>query len=184
MNKVVKDLMVPLSEYATISEGSRLVEALLALESAKEDVGNKEYPHWIVLIMDDEDKVVGKLSQINLLRALEPRTDEVENVDRLGRFGFSPQFITQQREGLRLDNASLEKVYTSSEILDMKVEEFMKKLAENDFIDEHTSLATAAHQMSVRNRLSMLVTRDDEVIGILTMSDVFTAIINAMKTTQ
>jgi len=183
MNYIVKDLMVPISDYATISEGSTFLDALLALETPNVDLGARIHPHWIVLVLDSNEKVVGKLSQINMLRALEPTTEDVKNIDKLSRFGFGSHFITQLREGLRLDDTSIENVYTSSDILKMKVEDFMKKLADNDFIDENTSLATAAHQMSVRKRLSMLVTRDKDVIGILKLSDVFTAVIQAIKST-
>lgn len=181
MNYNVKDLMVPISDYATISEGSSFLDALLALEAPKVDLKSSLHPHWIVLVLNSDEKVVGKLSQINMLRALEPRTEDVKNIDKLSKFGFSSNFITQLREELRLDDDSIENVYTSSEILQMKVEDFMKKLADNDFIDENTSLATAAHQMSVRKRLSMLVTRDSDVVGVLKMSDVFAAMTNAMK---
>ncbi len=173
--------MVPISDYATISEGSTFLDALLALETPKVDLGNPIDPHWIVLVLDSDQKVVGKLSQINVLRALEPKTDDLKNIDKLEQFGFSPTFITQLREGLRLDDAFVENVYSFSEILQMKVEDFMKALADNDFIDEKTSIATAAHQMSVRKRLSMLVTHEKEVVGILRLSDVFTAVLNALK---
>lgn len=183
MNYIVKDLMVPMADYATISEGSTFLDALLALETPDLDLGTPIHPHWIVLVLDSNQKVVGKLSQINMLRALEPRTKDVDNIDRLGKFGFSHNFITELREGLRLDATSIENVYTSSEILQMKVEDFMKALGDNDFIDENTSLATAAHQMAVRNMLSMLVTREGEVVGILKLSHVFAAVIKAMKST-
>ena len=173
--------MVPISDYATISEGSTLLDALLALETPKVDLGNPINPHWIVLVLDSNQKVVGKLSQINVLRALEPKTDDLKNIDKLAQFGFSSAFITQLREELRLDDASVENVYSFSDILQMKVEDFMKALADNDFIDEKTSVATAAHQMSVRNRLTMLVTCEKEVVGILRLSDVFTAVLNALK---
>ena len=183
MNYIVKDLMVPISDYATISEGSTFLDALLALETPKVDLGNPIHPHWIVLVLDSNENVVGKLSQINMLRALEPTTEDLNNIDKLSKFGFGSNFITQLREDLRLDDTSIENVYSGSGILGMKVEDFMKELADNDFIDENTSLATAAHQMSVRKRLSMLVTRDKDVIGILKLSDVFTAVIQAIKST-
>lgn len=173
--------MVPISEYATISEGSTLLNAVLALENAKVDLGNTIYPHWIVLILNSDNKVVGKLSQLNVLRALEPDSGQSEEIDEIEKFGFSSKFLTTLREDLHLENTSLENVYTNPELMNMKVEDFMKQLADNDLIDENTSLATAAHQMSVRKRLSMLVTRDDEVIGVLRLSDVFTAVINAVK---
>lgn len=184
MHYIVKNLMVPISDYATISEGSTLLEAVLALENSRVDVGNTIYPHWIVLVLNSDDKVIGKLSQINVLRALESENSNDEMIARLCSFGFSSRFITALREGGHPEKTALEEIYTDPKLMNMKVEDFMRKIAHNDFIDENTPLTTAAHQMSVRQRLSMLVTREGEVIGVLRLSDVFTAVINAIKTTQ
>ncbi len=182
MNSIVKDLMVPISDYATISEGATLLEAVIALENAKAGLTNKDCPHWVVLILNNEEKVVGKLSQINVLIALETRNEEMKNIEQISRFGFSAKYITTLREDAYLKRESFDKLYTDPEVMNMRVEDFMKVIAANDFIDENTSVATAAHQMSARKRLSMLVTSEEEVIGVLRLSDVFTAVINTVKT--
>ena len=51
---LVKDLMVPLSEYATVTEGSTLFEAVMALEKAQEefDSNHSKYHHRAVLVLD------------------------------------------------------------------------------------------------------------------------------------
>lgn len=184
MHYIVKNLMVPISDYATISEGSTIMEAVLSLENSRVDVGSTIYPHWIVLVLNSKNKVIGKLSQINVLRALEPENDYADKIAELKDFGFSSKFINTLRERIHPEKISLEEIYTDPKLMNMKVEDFMRKIAQNDFIDENTPLVTAAHQMSVRQRLSMLVTREGEVIGVLRLSDVFTAVINAIKTTQ
>ena len=46
----VKDLMVPISEYATVPEGSTVLEAVIALEKAQEDFDHTRYKHRAVLI--------------------------------------------------------------------------------------------------------------------------------------
>ena len=51
-NYLVKDLMVPLSEYATVPMGSTLFEAVLALEKAQEEFDHTKYKHRGVLILD------------------------------------------------------------------------------------------------------------------------------------
>ncbi|MBF0112185.1 MAG: CBS domain-containing protein [Desulfamplus sp.] len=181
MDNVAKSLMIPISEYATISEGATLLDALLSLEQSKLEVSNAVYPHWIILVLNSENRVIGKLSQINVLNALEPKSDYASTIGSLRNFGFSSTFINKLREGIHSDNASLEKIYTDPKIINMNVSNFMRKIAQNDFIDENTSLANAAHQMSVRKKLSMLVTKNDEVVGVLRLSDVFNAVINAIK---
>ena len=44
-NCLVKDLMVPLSEYATVPMGSTLFEAVLALEKSQEEFDHTKYRH-------------------------------------------------------------------------------------------------------------------------------------------
>jgi len=68
----VKDLMVPLSEYATVSEDATLYDAVLSLERAQENFEDKHtrYRHRAILVLDKDDQVVGKLSQLDVLRSL------------------------------------------------------------------------------------------------------------------
>lgn len=181
MNYIVKDLMVPISEYVTITKGATLKEAVLALENAKVEMSTTSYPHWLVLILDSQQKVIGKLSQLDILRALEPKTAEDIRLEEMRSYGFSSNVIFRMRENFRKNNWSLEKVYSDPATINMKVEEFMMSVADNEFIDENTSLDTAAHQMSLRNRLSLLVTRNGEIVGMLRLADVFNAVINAIK---
>jgi CBS domain-containing protein len=180
MNYFVKDLMVPISEYATIPEGSSLFKAVIALENAKQELAGTIYPHWMVLIMGKNKKVIGKLSQLDILRALSPRDTYTDKIDEMGKFGFSSNFIAKMREEYRMKKSSLEDFYTHPETMNMNVEDFMKTIGDNEFVDENTSLDTAAHIMFVKNRLSLLVTREDRFIGVLRLSDVFSTVLNAM----
>ena len=70
----VSELMVPLSEYATVPEGATLYEAVSALELAQEkfEDTHTRYRHRAVLVLDKKGKVIGKVSQMDVLRALEP----------------------------------------------------------------------------------------------------------------
>lgn len=185
MNQIVKDFMVTLSDYATTYRGSTLYEAVLALETAKsdaiKDVDQAVHPHWVVLVLDENEEVIGKLSQLNLLMALEPKTDYTALVDRLDKFGFSSKFVASIRES-SLNNEFVDNyLYPDNLAMEMKVDDFMKTLSENEFIDENTTLNSAAHQFSIRKRLSLLVTRKDKVVGVLRLADVFSALITAMK---
>ncbi len=181
MNYIVKDLMVPISEYATIPEGATLFEAVVALENAKLEPAGTSYPHWLVLVMGKNKKVLGKLSQLDLLRALAPRDAVTDRIDEMGKFGFSSNFIAKMREEYRLKKASLKNLYANPATMNMKVEDFMRTIADNEFVDENTTLDTAAHLMFVKNRLSLLVTRDDRCIGVLRLSDVFSTVLDTMK---
>ena len=90
----VKDLMVPLSEYATVSEDATLYEAVISLEKAQENFEDKHtrYRHRAILILDKKGKVVGKLSQLDVLSSLEPKYNEMSQGEGLHRYGFTKQF--------------------------------------------------------------------------------------------
>ena len=91
----VKDLMVPLSEYATVTEDATLFEAVLSLEEAQEKFENKHtrYRHRAILVLDKSDRVVGKLSQLDVLKALEPKYQDMIRGEGSRRYGFTKKFI-------------------------------------------------------------------------------------------
>ncbi len=125
----VKDVMVPISEYVSVPEGSTLFEAILALEKAQEDFDHSKYRHRAVLVLDKNKRVVGKLSQLNVLRALELGREKMNKVDEIGQFGFTLKFINDLRIKYRNNETSLETI--CSKPAKMKVEdELTKQLAQ------------------------------------------------------
>ena len=67
---LVKDIMVPLSEYATVSEDATLSEAVAALKKSQADFDQAKYKHRAILVLDDNNNIVGKVNAIN--RAVMP----------------------------------------------------------------------------------------------------------------
>jgi hypothetical protein len=47
------------------------------------------------LILDQNKRVVGKLSHLHVLCALEPKQDKANSFQELDQFGFSSNFIRQ-----------------------------------------------------------------------------------------
>ena len=62
----------------------------------------------------------------------------------------------------------------------MKVEDFMHTSAEDEFIDHEATLDMAIHQLVQEKHLSLMVTQDDNTIGILRLADVFAAVYHTM----
>ena len=178
-NYTVKDLMVPISEYASVLEGSTLFEAVLALEKVQEQFDYAKYQHRAILILNKENRVIGKLSQLDVLRAIEPRNEQTDKIDDISRFGFSEKFIHAIRDKHRLEGVLLEDICEVA--MKIKVEDFMQAPSEGEIVEENTSLDTAIHQLVMGTHLSLLVTRGEEIVGILRMSDVFAAVFHAMK---
>ncbi|MCP3954990.1 MAG: CBS domain-containing protein [Desulfobacterales bacterium] len=175
----VKDLMVPISEYATVPEGSTVLDAIVALEKAQEDFAHTRYSHRAVLILGKDKRVVGKLSQFDFLRSLEPGGEQAAVLADIDKFGFSAKAVALQREQYRLQEVPLAEIFQDAAKL--KVEEFMQTPAESEFIEAKTSLHTAIHQMIIDPTLSLLVVEKQEIVGILRLSDVFGAVFHTMK---
>ena len=175
----VKELMVPLSEYATVPEGSTLFDAVLALEQAQEEFDPTKYRHRAVLILDNDKQVIGKLGQLDVLRALEPRNEDLGDIQALGRFGFSTKFIRNVRKQARLQASPLKDI--CSKATRLRVEDFMQAPSEGEIIDEGASLEIAVLQLVMGNHLLLLVTRERKIVGILQLADVFEAVSSAMK---
>ena len=178
---LIKDLMVPLEEYATVPDSATLYDAVLALEEAQEKFDHLPYKHRAVLVYDSKDQIVGKLGQLDIIRALEPKYGEMGNIKSLSRFGLSRKFISSIMENNYLWEKPLTHICKKG--ADIKVKDFMHTPVEGEYVNEDASLEMACHQLVLGHHQSMLVTRGDKIIGILRLTDVFNAIFQTMKTT-
>ena len=183
MEKIyVKDLMLSLEEYATVSQEATLQEAILALEKAQMAFDPSLHKHRAILVLDEKRKVVGKISMKDILIALEPNYGKVEGMEVLSRSGYSPDLIKSMFENNTLWREPLEFVCERS--TQLNVNDFMQTPSEGEYIDESATLSKAIHRLIVSPYLSLLVTRDNEVVGILRLSDVFSQICEKIKTCE
>jgi CBS domain-containing protein len=178
---IVKDLMVPLSEYATVSEDATLYESILALEEAQENFKNKHtrYRHRAVLVLDKDGAVIGKISQLDMLRALEPKYQDMLLGVGSHRYGFTKQFMKSMLESYHLFANPLDDICRKAG--GQNVKSIMSTPTESDNISQDTSLDNAIHQFIMGNQQSLLVTDDKKTVGILRQTDVFTTVFNKMK---
>ncbi len=178
-NYTIKDVMVPLSEYATVPEGASLHEAVMALEKAQEQFDRSKYHHRAVLILDKQKRVIGKINQFDVLRAIEPKSEKMAQLDDINQFGFSERFISETREQYRLESAHSEDI--SKVATNIKVEDVMQSPSEGEYIEENESLETAIHQLVMGSHLSLLVIKEKDIVGVLRISDVFAAVFHELK---
>jgi len=175
----VKELMVPLSEYATVPKGSTLFDAVLALEKAQEEFDHTKYKHRGVLILDKDKRVIGKLGQLDVLRALEPKDEDPQEIKELSQLGFSSNFIQNLRKHRRLQATPLKDLCSIA--LKLKVEDFMQAPSEGEYIEEEASLEIAVLQLVSGHHLSLLVTKGKKIVGVLRLTDTFAAVYHTMK---
>ncbi|MGD9138692.1 MAG: CBS domain-containing protein [Desulfobacterales bacterium] len=178
---MVKDLMVPLSEYATVTEEATLYDAVIALEEAQEKFEDKHtrYRHRAILVLDKDGDVVGKLSQLDTLRALEPKYQDMIDGEGSHRYGFTKKFMKSMLEDYQLFADSLDDICRKAG--EQLVKNFMHALTEGEYISQGSDLAVAIHQLIIGHHQSLLVTDGEKIVGILRLTDVFAAVFHKMK---
>lgn len=175
----VDELMVPLSEYAVVNEEATMYEAIMALEKAQEKYEERNGPHRAVLVVDKDQKVVGRLSQWDVLRSLEPKYSEMGDPGALSRAGFSPQFLNSMLEQYALWDKPLQTI--CSKAAQLQVKRFMHTPSEGEYVQEKSSLDEAIHKLIMGHHHSLLVTSDKAIVGVLMLETVFKEISNQIK---
>jgi CBS domain-containing protein len=175
----VKDLMIPLAEYAIVLEEATLGEAILALEKAQMEFAPSQHRHRAILVLDRNKKVVGKISMLDVLRGLEPKYGKIENTGMLSRAGYSPEFLKSMLDQHTLWAETLKDICGKAARL--KVRHFMYNPSEGEYVDETAKLNQTIHQLVMGHHHSLLVTRENEIVGILRLSDVFKEICEEIK---
>jgi FixJ family two-component response regulator/CBS domain-containing protein len=183
-SSTLEDLMVPLAEYAVVSEEASIIEAVNALEEAQNSFDQKRYRHRAILVLNKERKVVGKLSQHDILQALEPEYKETKERKKgaLSHFGFSKEFIESVSMQYSLWDKPLQNLYAKA--FKQHVKTFMYKPTEGEYIDVSASMDDTIHQLIVGKHHSLLVTDDDDIVGIVRLTDVFEFVRLRLETMQ
>jgi CBS domain-containing protein len=173
----VKDVMVALEDYATVSEDATLYEAVLALEKAQEQYEKSHYPHRSILVYDSKNKIVGKISQLDILMALEPNY-RIVDLEKLSRFGYSLEYMQAFAKTALWDKPLRDICRKAATYI---VKDFMHTPKQGEYIKEDSNLDEAIHQLLIGRHNSLLVTRNDDIVGILRQSDVYTLVCENIK---
>ncbi|MEW6668302.1 MAG: CBS domain-containing protein [Thermodesulfobacteriota bacterium] len=175
----VKDIMVPLAEYATVSAEATLYEAVMALEEAQKRYTKDRYKHRAILVYDDQERVVGKLSQLDVIRGLEKGYRTMGDLKALSHTGFSKDLIRSIMEKYSLWESPLESICAKA--VHIQVKEIMYIPTEGEYVDQDASLDEAIHRLVMGDHQSLLVTAGREIVGILKLTDVFIQVCEAIK---
>ena len=171
----VKDLMVPLEEYAVVYEGATILEAIEALEKAQEGWYERgRHRHREVLICDLSRKIVGKLGQLDVIMALEPKYRSKQGEEAIAHTsaaGLSPEILHEMSDWYSLWQEPY--AIRCANAANMKVKDFMRTPRSDEYVKEDDSVEMAIHQMIMGHHQSLLVTRWGTIVGVMRLIDVF-----------
>ena len=132
-----------------------------------------------VLALDPKGRLVGKLDQWTVLWAIEPRYKQMGNLRETSRYGFSPEFLRSMIESYGLWRKPLEGLCKKA--ADIKVKDIMLKPTEGEYVAVDASLNTAIHLLVMGRHQSLLVTRGEDIVGVLRLCDVFRKVGDSIK---
>jgi len=174
LTKKVKDLLVPIRDYAVVNEDRPLSDAITALRKVycQVETGKcTEAGHRNILVLNSQNKLVGILDFRTILRVLIP---EIAGglTDRLEALGVLAAFAEAGTKELDESYMSLNaRVIKNS---DIKVKQVMLKI--RGIIQEEDDLLKALTLM-YGNKVTVLpVYKNEELVGVLRESDLFLAV--------
>ena len=182
--EIVKDLMIPIEQYATVNQDMTVREAIEALGTAQEKYQFQEgnYKHRALLVLNNEDQVVGKLSHLDIVMNMEPkyRTQKgSEAIAHTAASGLSPTLLKSIMSWYSLWGESFEE--RCQRVINMKVKDCMYTPRNDEYVQESDSLEVAVHQLVMGRHQSLLVTNGSKIVGILRLTDIFQQVARACK---
>lgn len=178
----VKAAMIPLAEYPTISEEATLYQSVMALEDAHCIESGPSYKYRALLVKDSKDRIIGKLDHLCVLHALEPQFQDIGDISMLTRHGLGPSFVRNITRDFELLQKPLDDVCKKASKLTVRT--IMHVPAKSEYIEQEATLNAAIHQLVIGQHQSLLVKHEDEVVGILRLSDVYHLILEMMRSCE
>jgi CBS domain-containing protein len=181
--KRVKDIMIPIEEYDTVSISARLCDAVSILKRNHEEIkscGEGSY-HKTLFVVDGADKIVGKISMYDLIRGLVPEAAKPPQVSRayhLMRSSRAQEVASEvsdfQEEYKWLHNTFFDLVTQESQ---KRVEDVMSKV-EKSIIDEADRINHAVYIMFKEDVRQQVIFRGTKAVGVINLHVIFDELID------
>ncbi|MBF0430889.1 MAG: CBS domain-containing protein [Fibrobacteria bacterium] len=178
--KKVKDIMIPIKEYATVHENDTLLDVIKVLDECNRKIPEGQYKLRSVLVVNRSGKIIGKIAHLGFLKALEPKYDHMPALDELSSSGLSSDYLQSIMRNMNLwDDAFCEYCDIAERAEIIQVHEVMDPINKN--INADASIFDAIHKIIMWNMLSIPVTRNHEVVGIIRQADIYKEISEYIK---
>jgi len=174
----VRDLMVPADRFPKISYRASFYEAVTALEIAQQKYMAGEARQRILLVEDDDHKIIGKLSPIDLLRGLETNYSRVVAEKTLSRYGFGNIWKTIQEDYNLWGDPFHDLCRKAAQV---QIQDFLKGPSEGQTVGVDDLMARCFHLFVMNRHDSLFVVDGDRIVGLLRFSDVYREVVREMK---
>jgi CBS domain-containing protein len=177
---------MPIGAYPAVSEKATIRDALIALEKAEEHFVKKGDKPRAVLVLDDEDRIIGKMTTWDFLRALEPKYKSIGDEESVPQYGLDPTFLKSMVENYGLLEDAFHDICTR--VAKIVVGDVMTPAQERDLVREERQIVEgdyglnqAIHLFVMGNYQILFVREEGRIVGILRLVDVFNKVSTAIK---
>ncbi len=174
--KTAGDLMVPLDEYPVIAESSTVLEAVIRLRESRKRMERERQPYQAVLVADGSGRIIGKLGQLAMLKALEPGSQILGDRDTLEKAGVGDTLLETALDHMQAFQHDFSGLCKGAAAL--PVARAMSPVREH--IDIRMPAGEVVHRMVAWQTLSILVTENNRPVGLVRLSDLCDAVITEM----
>lgn len=172
--------MVPTERFPTILNSATFTEAVLALEEAQEAFTAGKQEQRILLVLDEEKKIVGKLTPMDIIRGLEPNYDKLVDKDTGAFISNVNYVIDSMKKAAQLWASPIDDLCKT--VKDVKIRDFLKNTPKSQLIDTEASLNMALHAFYLFRHDALFAMDGNTVAGVLRFSDVYREIQRQIKT--
>lgn len=162
----VKEVMIPISNYVTVKKETSLVEVMQALETER---SGANHAHRDAIVVDDDGKLIGKVTMIDIFRSLEPNYKRVDLES--GGGVLTADFVKKAIENYNLWIEPMQDICERGGTL--KVETIMHTPEKVEYIEESDTLEKALHLYVMGVHQPIIVTDGGKVTGVLRFGDLF-----------
>jgi len=166
----VKEVMIPISNYVTVEQSDSLVGVLQALEAALQS--KSEHAHRDAIVVDENGVFTGKVTMLDLFRAMEPNYKEVDLHQKKGV--LTEDFVMKSVKDFALWMEPTKSICERG--VSLRVSEVMHTPEKTEYIQEDDTLEKALHLYVMEVHQPLIVKNGNTVTGILRFGDLFETI--------
>ncbi len=173
MKTTIRELMIPIDSYASVNEDATLLDSVRALELSNSKP-SENGPFRAVIVRDKNNEIIGKIGQIGMLKAFEPKYELAEEeIARLATIDFDHLIIQSIMQKHKLwDEGFKESLERAGKI---RVKDVMNSLS--DSININAKLVEAIHKLISLNVLALFVKEKGNLVGIIRLFDIYDAMV-------
>lgn len=176
----VRELMRPIDEFPAISSKATFLEAVDALEDAQKKFDAGKVPEVILLVKNEKDQIVGKLSPMDVVMGLEPNSSQLEKLETFSHYGLVRSALKNIKKQFQLWQKPLAELWNKAQ--DIKIDNFIKMPEPDHMVKADDKMDTAFHLFVFLRQGSLFVKEKEKIVGLIRFSDVYKKILQTIKT--